>query len=117
MSMHHPSFDDFSPAESSAGITPFAPSEWSLKIGLVSSSHLQSYCAEVMRYEQRMCRLCLACENMSEEDARKVLTDKARGMGCRVQVAPHTGSITVDVVSGMQARRAPSSERTIDRCR
>jgi hypothetical protein len=91
-------------------MTPFVPSEWSMEIGLDSNGHVQCYYAEVMRHKQRMCRLCLASENISEEVARKTLTDKAQAWIAEFTSRPPAGDTTNNAVSKNASHRAPPSE-------
>jgi hypothetical protein len=95
---------------SSARVTLVASSEWSMEMGLDCKGNMHCYYAEVMRHQQRMCRLYLAREDISEEAARKVLTEKARAWIADFTSRPPASASTFDTLSENMSQRKPPSE-------
>ncbi len=50
-----------------------------MEVGRERSTGRPHYFAQVMRRRQRVCRLALAGADLSEDEARKALAEKARG--------------------------------------
>jgi hypothetical protein len=69
-----------------------------MEVGRERSSEKPHYYAEVMRRRQRVCRLVLAGADLTEDQARKALAEKARAWIADYLSRPQPGGTTRDAL-------------------
>lgn len=70
-----------------------------MEVGRERSTGKPHYFAEVMRHRQRVCRLVLAGADLTEDQARKALAEKARAWIADYLSRPHAGDTEFDAVA------------------
>lgn len=85
--------------EDRTGLPPLAPPEWTMDVGRERSNGKPHYFAEVMRHRQRVCRLVLAGADLTDDQARKALAEKARAWIADYLSRPEAGDTTRDALS------------------